>query len=115
MVSDKPKISKEELYQLIRMEKDKEFNNRWSQGERCELTGLDFRGIDLRKFDVKGIDFSSCYFRQADLRGLDLSTCRLDGASLLDAKISGTYFPVELEAAEIDLSNRSGIRLRYRK
>ncbi|MCP4544955.1 MAG: pentapeptide repeat-containing protein [bacterium] len=114
MVSDRPKIAQDELYQLMRLEEHKKFNERWGKGERCELIGLDFRGIDLRKFDVAGIDFTNCYFRQADLRGVDLSTCILEGASLLDAKLSGTFFPKRLEATEIDLSNRTGTRLRYR-
>ena len=35
------------------------------------------------------------------------------GASLLDAKLSGTYFPAALSAQEIRLSLETGTRLRY--
>ena len=37
----------------------------------------------------------------------------LEGASLLGAKLSGTYFPTELSAQEIRLSLDTGTRLRY--
>ena len=62
-----------------------------------------------------GLDFSNAYFRNSDLSGIDFRRTNLEGASLLDAKLSGTYFPNELDAAEIRLSLDTGTRLRYRQ
>ena len=44
------------------------------------------------------LDFSDSYFRNADLSGIDFRRTNLEGASLLDAKLSGTYFPAALSA-----------------
>ena len=57
---------------------------------------------------------SDCYLRHADLRGVDFSQTRLQGASINGARISGTYFPPELSADEINLSLLHGTRMRYR-
>ncbi len=114
MVNETPKISNDALYQLIRNEKYDEFNKRKSTGEKCDLRGHNFRGLDLRKLDLTGLDLSNCYFRQTDLRGLNLTTCRLEGASLHDANIAGVFFPKELAPEEIALSRASGTRMRYR-
>ena len=64
---------------------------------------------------AEGLDFSNSYFRNADLSGIDFRETNLEGASLLDAKLSGTYFPAELPAEEIRLSLDTGTRLRYRR
>jgi uncharacterized protein YjbI with pentapeptide repeats len=114
MTSETPKISNDALYQLIRNEKFDEFNRRKATGEKCDLRGLNFRGLDLRKLDLTGLDLSNCYFRQADLRGLNLMTCRLEGASIHDANVAGTLFPKELAPEEIQLSHAHGTRMRYR-
>ncbi|MFT6891870.1 MAG: hypothetical protein ACJASY_003929, partial [Halioglobus sp.] len=52
--------------------------------------------------------------RNCDLSGIDFRQTNLEGASILDAKVSGAYFPAELDAAEIRLSLETGTRLRYR-
>jgi uncharacterized protein YjbI with pentapeptide repeats len=57
---------------------------------------------------------SVCDLRSCDLRGLDLRTARLAGASLHAARVSGVYFPKELDPDEIDMSVRLGTRMRYR-
>jgi uncharacterized protein YjbI with pentapeptide repeats len=57
---------------------------------------------------------SDCYFRQTDLRGIDFSKCRMEGASIHAAHIGGTFFPREIEPAEINLSLNYGTRMRYR-
>jgi len=64
--------------------------------------------------DADGLDFSDCYFRQSDLRGVDFRNALLEGASINAAKISGTYFPADLTASEIELSLLHGSRMRYR-
>ena len=109
-----PRISSNELYQLIREDRIEEFNRRWADGDRMALDGLDFRNQDLRNLAIDEMDFSNCYFRGADLRGLDLRSCRMEGASIHSAQISGTYFPKELSAEEIRLSLKYGTRMRYR-
>jgi len=65
----KPLTYEDSLYQLLRDGQIKEFNQRKSQGEPCQLTSCDFRHLDLRGLDAVGIDFSNCYFPAADLRG----------------------------------------------
>jgi len=112
MGGETPKISENQMYKLLRDEQIEEFNKRKAAGEEIDLRGTDFRGLDLRGMDVKDIDFSNSYFRGADLRGLNMSTCRLEGASIRDAKISGTYFPRSLSPEEILLSHKFGTRMR---
>ncbi len=76
----------------------------------CELEGTDFRGVDLSRVILRG-----SHLRGADLRGADLREVDLEGCSLRHAKISGTYFPTNLSAAEIQLSIEYGTRLRMNK
>jgi uncharacterized protein YjbI with pentapeptide repeats len=114
MSNQAPQIKDDPLYRLLREGAVDDFNSRRAAGESCDLSGCDFRTLDLRKLDARGLDLSNCYFRQADLRGLDLSATNLEGASINAAKISGTFFPVELSAEEISLSLTHGTRMRYR-
>lgn len=109
-----PVISDDPLYQLLREGKVAVFNEKIAAGERVDLTGCDFRHLNLQGLDARGLDFSNSYFRQTDLRGVDFTECKsLEGASIHAAKISGTYFPSELDAEEIRLSLEHGTRLRY--
>jgi len=109
-----PIISEDPLYRLLREGKLAEFNQRIAAGEQANLTGCDFRHINLSGLITTGLDFSDSYFRQADLRGVDFSNCdSLEGASIHGAKISGAYFPREVRAEELLLSLEHGIRLRY--
>lgn len=109
-----PLISEDPLYRLLRDGKVDEFNQRVAAGEKPELTGCDFRHINLKSINTTGLDFTNSYFRQADLRGVDFSYCvSLEGASLHGAKISGAYFPSAIRADEILLSLEHGTRIRY--
>lgn len=110
----RPLISDDPLYQLLRDGKVQEFNEQRAAGKTPDLSGLDFRGLDLRELDAHGLDLSNGYFRQADLRGVDFSETRLEGASINAAKISGALLPRELDAEEITLSLIHGTRMRYR-
>jgi uncharacterized protein YjbI with pentapeptide repeats len=112
---DKPFIKQDPLYQLLRNEDIKAFNEQRDQLDTSELKQGDYRGRDLRNMNAAGLDFSNSYFRNSDLSGIDFRETNLEGASLLDAKLSGTYFPAELEATEIRLSLDTGTRLRYRR
>jgi uncharacterized protein YjbI with pentapeptide repeats len=115
MTTEKPRLSADPLYVLIREGRVDEFNRRKAAGDRCDLRNCNFRGLDLRELEPAGLDLSGAYLRQADLRGLDLSKARLEGASLHAAHISGVLFPPELEPAEIEMSVRLGTRMRYRR
>ncbi len=109
-----PIISDQPLYRLLREGKISEFNQRVIAGESVDLSGCDFRHMNLQGIVTKGLDFSGSYFRQADLRGVDFSECMsMDGASIHDAKISGVYFPKQIRAEEILLSLEHGTRMRY--
>lgn len=115
-MTEKPKITQDPLYQLLRMDNVKDFNARkTSKGEPIDFSGLDFRGLDLRGIDAAGINFTNAYFHQTDLRGVDFSKSNLEGASINKASISGAYFPAEIEPDEIRLSNTIGTRMRYRR
>lgn len=109
-----PVISDDPIYRLLREGKIDEFNQRIAAGEKVDLTGCDFRHLNLQGINTKGLDFSNSYFRQADLRGVDFSNCdSLEGASIHAAKISGVYFPKEIRSDELLLSLEHGTRLRY--
>ncbi len=111
---DKPLIKQDPLYRLLRQEDIKAFNEQRDTLDTAELKNGDYRGRDLRNMNAAGLDFSNSYFRNADLSGIDFRTTNLRGASLLDAKLSGVFFPAELSAEEIRLSLDTGTRLRYR-
>lgn len=102
------------LYRLLREENISGFNAQRPMDIEVDLSGGDFRGLDLRALDAQGINFTDAYFRGTDLRGLDLRHSRLEGASLAHAQISGTYFPADLSADELLMSVNFGTRLRYR-
>lgn len=102
-----------QLLALIQEDRPLDFNRLVEQaGGAVDLTGAQFRGYDLRKFNLTHADLSGAYLRNADLRGLDLSQANMKGASLKDAKISGTLFPDNLPAPEIRLSWEFGTRMR---
>jgi uncharacterized protein YjbI with pentapeptide repeats len=101
------------MYRLLREGEIQAFNDRRGMGEKCDFRNCDFRGLDLRGINAAGVDFTGSYFRQADLRGVDFSQSILDQCSINGAKISGTCFPRELGAAEIELSLTHGTRMRY--
>jgi len=113
MKAERPRITKDPMYQMLRVDDTQGFNQRKQQGGTCDLRGVDLRGLDLRGLDAEGLDFTGSYFRDADLRGVDLRQAVLEGCSFYGAKISGTYFPAELSADEIRLSVELGVRVRY--
>lgn len=109
-----PQILDDPLYQLLREGKVAEFNQRIAAGELVNLSGCDFRHVNLQGVNTKGLDFTDSYFRQADLRGVDFTECKsMRGASIHGAKISGAYFPPQISAQEVLLSLEHGTRLRY--
>ncbi|MCH7574898.1 MAG: pentapeptide repeat-containing protein [Candidatus Marinimicrobia bacterium] len=113
MKTNVPERPDHPLYQLLHLEEIKEFNKRRSAGEPFDLRGINLRSMDLRGLNTQGLAFTDTYLRSTDIRGLDLSHCHMEGASIFEAKISGTLFPRELSADEIRLSVTMGTRLRY--
>ena len=109
----KPVIKADPLYQMLRQEDVDSFNANRDSLDNSELTGGDYRGRDLRRMNARGLNFSNAYFRNCDLSGIDFRETNLEGASLMDAKVSGVYFPEALSADEIRLSLDYGTRLRY--
>ncbi len=112
-MASSPDTSLNELQKLLRDGYIEEFN-RERKDMKLDLKGMDLRHSDLRELDPSGLDLGDCHLRQSDLRGLDLRQTNLKGASIGSAKISGTYFPEELSAEEINLSLQHGTRMRYR-
>ncbi|MCX4189757.1 pentapeptide repeat-containing protein [Methylophaga sp. OBS3] len=109
-----PIISHDPLYRLLRDGQIEQFNQRVAAGEVADLTGCDFRHMNLQGLNADKLDLSNAYLRQADLRGIDFRGCKgLEGASIHGAKISGVYFPKELSPEEITLSLQHGTRMRY--
>ena len=109
----KPVISDDPMYQLLREGEIEAFNEKKAAGEAMNMSGFDFRNMNLQGMDASGLDLSNCYFRKTDLRGIDLSQANLRGASIHDARISGVLFPEQLTADEITLSLDHGVRMRY--
>ena len=103
------------MYTHLKNEDVAAFNQGRKSGEPVDLTNVKFRALDLRGAELSGLDLSGSYFKNTDLRGVDLRDCNLDGCSLLNAKISGVYFPPELSADEISLSLTQGTRLRMKR
>ena len=100
------------MYQLLLREDIIGLNKRKTEGQGCDLVGVDLRGVDLRGLDASGVDLRDAYMRKADLRGIDRRETQLEGASLMSAKISGTYFPDTLHPREVVMSVEHGTRLR---
>lgn len=113
-MTHKPIVSDDPMFLLLRDGKVEEFNQRRAAGEAPHLTGCDFSAMDLRGLEADGLDLRDSAFHETDLRGVDLRQAQLEGASIHGARIAGAYFPVAIEAAEIDLSLEHGTRLRYR-
>lgn len=103
------------LYQMLREDQVDAFNQALENGQTCDFTQRDFRGLDLRGARLSGLDLSNAYFRGTDLRGIDFRGCQLDGVSLASARVSGCYFPAEISATEIQMSVELGTRIRHFK
>ena len=103
------------LYQLLRSEKVKDFNQQKPVTGIIDFHDCDFRGLDLRELDATRINFSGCYFRGADLRGIDFSHSNLNTASIAASKISGCLFPSNIPSQEIIASVEHGMRMRANK
>ncbi len=113
MASELPELSKDPMYQLLRVDNVKAFNIRKESGQTCVLVNVNLRALDLRGINADGLNMADSYMRDADLRGIDFSTTNLQGCNIRGAKISGVLFPSELTPEEIRLSHTLGTRMRY--
>lgn len=110
-----PRFLDDPAYKCLRAG-DLEGYRRAIQGRKTvDFTAADLRGIDFRQVEPGNLILRDAYLRDADFRGCDLRHVDLAGASLQRAKISGAYFPPEIDAAEIQLSVEYGTRMRARK
>ena len=114
MCSETPKIPQNnKAYALLQERRIADFNSLHQRGQiGDDLSGLAFRGFDLRGLDAENLNLADCKFKQADLRGINFSSANLNGSSLYGTKISGCLFPAEFSAAEILMSVTHGTRLR---
>ena len=109
-----PSPEVEHLSALLRSGRFKEFNDEVGDA-RPDLRNADLRLADLRGAPIQRADLRGAYMRRVDLRGLDLIDADLDGASMHSALISGVRFPRDLSAGEIEMSVRTGTRMRAQR
>ena len=65
MKDEKPVISKDNMYMLLRESKIKEFNELRARGQNCDLSGKYLRGMD-----VAGVDFQTVILSRQTSEGL---------------------------------------------
>ena len=70
MASEAPKLTKDPMYQLLRVDNVKAFNIKKESGQTCDLINVNLRALDLRGLDADGLDLTNSYMRDADLRAL---------------------------------------------
>ena len=105
-------VTKAAFVELLMLGKVDKFNQLKESTTEVDLRGGDFCGRDLRTLEADNLDMRDCRLGHADLRGIDFSNTRLGGASIDGAKISGTLFPSNISAQEINLSLVHGTRMR---
>jgi uncharacterized protein YjbI with pentapeptide repeats len=104
------------FHEYLRDEEFDTFNREVAKlKDRVDLEDCNLRNLDLRKADLRQANLKNSYLKLADIRGLDLSKALIEGASIHNAHIGGTLFPIEFDPQEILLSVQFGTRLRLRK
>jgi uncharacterized protein YjbI with pentapeptide repeats len=108
-----PRFLDDPAFKSLRLGDFEAFNRLIASQKLVDFTNADLRGVDFRGIADPGkITVRGSYLRDADLRGLDLRSWDMEGCSLYQAKISGTYFPVNLSPQEITCSIQLGTRMR---
>ncbi len=108
----KPRFLDDAAFRYLRLGEVDRFHQSIEGRKVVDFSGADLRGVDFRNVKVDKLVLRDSYLRDADLRGCDLRLVEMTGASIHNAKISGTYFPLEISASEIQLSITYGTRLR---
>jgi uncharacterized protein YjbI with pentapeptide repeats len=111
----KARFIDDEAFRSLRAGDHQSFHRLIERRSVIDFTDADLRGTDFRNVDLSKVVLRGAYMKDADLRGMDLRKVDLEGASIHNARIGGTYFPVNLPAAEIELSVKHGTRMRVRK
>jgi uncharacterized protein YjbI with pentapeptide repeats len=109
---NRPRMLDDPAYHCLRQDDFSGFNRHIAERESVDFSNADLRGVDMRNIDLHKVVLHGAYLRDADLRGQDLRQHDLEGCSLLSARISGAYFPVDLSPLEIANSVQFGTRLR---
>ncbi|MEM7198996.1 MAG: pentapeptide repeat-containing protein [Planctomycetota bacterium] len=111
----KPKFVDDEAFRSLRTGDAERFHAEMEGRASLDLSDSDLRGSDLRGVDLDRVVLRGAYLRDVDLRGQDLREHDLEGVSLRHAKVSGAWFPDNIDPAEIQASVALGIRLRVRR
>ena len=109
---EKPLMLYDDGFRSLRCGDIDQFHQYIASCEIVDYSNSNLRGTDMRKADLSKVDLTGAYLRDADLRGLDLRQHNLEGCMLLNARISGVYFPKNISPQEIALSHELGTRLR---
>jgi hypothetical protein len=107
-----PRFLKDKAYLCLRVGDFDGFHAEIADRKEVDFSDADLRAVDFRRGNLDKVVMRGAYLRDADLRGMDLRRLDLEGCSLLNAKVSGTYFPANLSAEEIQMSLQHGTRLR---
>jgi uncharacterized protein YjbI with pentapeptide repeats len=110
-----PRLLDDEAFHCLRSEDLDGFHRHIAGRQEVDFSNCELKGTDFRRADLSKVILSGSHLREADLRGVNLRHMDLEGCSLIHAKISGTYFPENLSAAEIRMSVECGTRLRTGK
>jgi uncharacterized protein YjbI with pentapeptide repeats len=108
----KARFIDDEAFRSLRAGDSQTFHRLIERRSSVDFTDGDLRGTDFRTVDLSKVILRGAYLKDADLRGMDLRKVDLDGASIHNARIGGTYFPVNIPAGEIELSVKHGTRMR---
>ncbi len=108
----KPLMLKDDGFRSLRCGDLDEFHQHIASSEYVDYSNTNLRGTDMRKADLSRVNLAGAYLRDADMRGLDLRQHDLEGCMLLNARISGVYFPDNIDPQEIALSHKLGTRMR---
>ncbi|MDZ4783018.1 MAG: pentapeptide repeat-containing protein [Planctomycetia bacterium] len=109
---NQPKFINDDAFRALRAGDVDAFHRMTAGRATIDFTEGDLRAADLRKADLSKVILRGAYLKLADLRGCDLRHMDLEGCSLHQAKIGGTYFPLNVAAEEIRLSVQEGTRIR---
>ncbi len=105
-------VDKKELYYLLKGEQIEEFNRKVEGQRGYDLQDVNLRGRNLQNADLQHADLRGAYLNRCNLKGLNLTHANMEGSSMHMARISGTYFPHNVSAMEIQNAVNFGTRIR---
>lgn len=102
------------IFHHLRSHNVEKYSQEMIRRGKVVLAQADLRGVDFQQFPLDTLYLKNCYLRDADLRGCDIRHWDLEGCSIHNARISGTYFPEDVEPQELMMSQAHGTRIRAR-